>query len=253
MKGLFFLKIKLMKFRLTLIILFCVQLITNAQEDYYTIRVDYLTTIDWEIPKSYQSTLYINDSKSVFIFKTNNKDNILENTVDRTFHINIGSEIPNFYINNNQHFICSEQIFNKNFIVKDTNTKIEWNLTNDTKLINTFLCKKAVGYFRGRTYNAWFTEKIPINKGPWKLSGLPGLIVEVSDNLNEVRFELISIKSINEKIEFDIRNKKQISWREYKLKETKKIKDVAAFMESLSSGNDVTIKTNSTKSIEKYP
>ena len=130
-------------------------------------------------------------------------------------------------------------------------TGIKWKLSNETKRINKYLCKKATGKFRGRTYNAWFTEEVPINKGPWKLHGLPGLIVEITDNLNEVRFDLSSLKNINETIDVDIKNKKQISWEEYKIKERKKIKAFRAFMNSSNSGNDVTVKIDSIKSIEK--
>jgi len=240
-----------MKFKLQLVFLLSIILNTNAQEINYTVKVEYLTTIDWEVPKSYNSTLYLNDSTSLFILKNTGESKINNNIEDKTFNLFIGSEIPNFYINNNNHFICSEQIFDKHFIVKDTITKIKWKLSNETKRINKYLCKKAIGEFRGRTYNAWFTEEIPINKGPWKLNGLPGLIIEVTDNLNEVKFELSSLKNINETIDVDIKNKKQISWEEYKITERKKIKDFRAFMESSNSGNDVTVKIDSIKSIEK--
>jgi len=50
------------------------------------------------------------------------------------------------------------------------------------------LCQKAEGDFRGRHYIAWFSNKILIPDGPWKLCGLPGLILEAYDEKKTVYF-----------------------------------------------------------------
>ena len=73
-----------MKLKLQLVILLCLTLNTNAQEINYTVKVEYLTTIDWEVPKSYNSTLYINDSTSLFILKNREKSKITNNIEDKT-------------------------------------------------------------------------------------------------------------------------------------------------------------------------
>lgn len=39
-------------------------------------------------------------------------------------------------------------------------------------------------------YTAWFTTEIPINDGPWKFHGLPGMILKVSDG--EGNFQYIA-------------------------------------------------------------
>lgn len=67
------------------------------------------------------------------------------------------------------------------FIVDDTWLKIIWKIKEDTLTIGKFKCKKAIGDFRGRTYIAWFTEEIPLPYGPFKLYGLPGLILQAED------------------------------------------------------------------------
>ena len=69
----------------------------------------------------------------------------------------------------------------KIYYTKEITPKIEWKLSNDTKLIGKFTCKKATTFFRGRQYTAWFTPEIPVPFGPWKLQGLPGLILEAYD------------------------------------------------------------------------
>ncbi len=72
--------------------------------------------------------------------------------------------------------------------VKDKARIISWELLNETKNINSFSCQKAIGNFRGRTYTVWFTNDIPVSLGPWKLNGLPGLILEATDSLNQFQF-----------------------------------------------------------------
>lgn len=83
-----------------------------------------------------------------------------------------------------EQFIASQE---SNVIV-DTLPEIEWQLIDETKKIDSLSCQKAIGKFRGRTYTAWYAKEIPVAAGPWKLHGLPGLIVQAEDSLGEVKF-----------------------------------------------------------------
>ena len=49
----------------------------------------------------------------------------------------------------------------------------------------------AVSDFRGRRWTAWFAPDISISDGPWKFSGLPGLIMEAYDTENHYRFFIV--------------------------------------------------------------
>jgi GLPGLI family protein len=66
--------------------------------------------------------------------------------------------------------------------------QIEWTVLSETKKIGNYDCQKATGKFGGRTYEAWFTKEIPYEEGPWKLHGLPGLILEANDTANVISF-----------------------------------------------------------------
>lgn len=59
--------------------------------------------------------------------------------------------------------------------------KPEWEITDESKYIIGFQCFKANADYRGRRWTVWFTPEIPIQDGPWKLCGLPGLILEAED------------------------------------------------------------------------
>ncbi|MDR0825000.1 MAG: GLPGLI family protein [Prevotella sp.] len=70
----------------------------------------------------------------------------------------------------------------------------KWKLGTETVVICNYQCKKATTLFRGRNYTAWYTPDIPMNNGPWKFQGLPGLILRVEDDKKQVSFECIGIE-----------------------------------------------------------
>lgn len=72
----------------------------------------------------------------------------------------------------------------------------EWKLENNTSAVCGYQCKKAITTFRGRNYTAWYAPEIPINNGPWKFGGLPGLILKVEDDNNHYSFECIGIEKM---------------------------------------------------------
>lgn len=82
----------------------------------------------------------------------------------------------------------------------DKNNVQEWQIHNDTTSILGYLCQKATCNFRGRNFIAWFTMDIPINNGPWKFGGLPGLILKVYDEDNLYCFESVFIEIPSVKI-----------------------------------------------------
>ena len=71
--------------------------------------------------------------------------------------------------------------------------ELKWTLLDDTLTITGYLCHKAQTTYGGRTWYAYYTEDIPTTAGPWKLKGLPGLIVKAEDAENIFSFEMFEL------------------------------------------------------------
>ena len=82
-----------------------------------------------------------------------------------------------------------------NWIIDEDWEKPNWNITDSTKNIFGFECFLAKTDFRGRKWLVWFSPEIPISDGPWKLCGLPGLILKAQDSKGHYIYEPVSIRT----------------------------------------------------------
>lgn len=80
------------------------------------------------------------------------------------------------------------------FRCEEANERPLWQLQPDTATIIGYACRKAVCRFKGRSYEAWYTPDIPRSEGPWKLHGLPGLILKASDSQGYFTFTCTGIR-----------------------------------------------------------
>lgn len=71
---------------------------------------------------------------------------------------------------------------------------VKWSLGNSRKKIGDFECQNAYCIINNRKFEAWFTISIPVNDGPYRFKGLPGLVVEVYDEKKLFHFVLSEIK-----------------------------------------------------------
>lgn len=62
-------------------------------------------------------------------------------------------------------------------------SEMKWSMVKDSvKTILGYECFMAESDYHGRHWKAWFTPEIPMSFGPWKLHGLPGLILKAEAN-----------------------------------------------------------------------
>lgn len=122
-------------------------------------------------------------------------------------------------------------------------------LGNDT--IFGYLCRKAEVTYSGRNYIAWFTLDIPINDGPWKFNGLPGLILKVEDKDKFFLYEAIGLQQYKENVLIvqDIKDYEECDLKRFN---TFTDKEKSQFMVNFYS-DGVLYMTNNRYSWEPYP
>ena len=72
-----------------------------------------------------------------------------------------------------------------------------WQIQSETKEVLGYSCQLASCDFRGRRWYAWFSTDIPINEGPWKLFGLPGLVLEAWDSKKHYAYKAVGLYTKN--------------------------------------------------------
>lgn len=75
-----------------------------------------------------------------------------------------------------------------------------WVVGDSTRTILDYECVMAETDYHGRHWTVWFTPEIPIQDGPWKLCGLPGLILEAKESDGQHQFITTGIESSNQEI-----------------------------------------------------
>ena len=107
------------------------------------------------------------------------------------------TQIDYFFFANEHKMVTKERLFNT-YLVEEEAAAIDWSITKDTASFSGVHCQKATAHFKGRNWIAWFAPEIPFQSGPWKLNGLPGLIVEAYDDKKEIQFQFAGLENVKE-------------------------------------------------------
>jgi len=225
----------------TFIYLFLSLNICSAQNQGY---VEYEYFHPRATPVQRLATLHFDNKRSVFTFAKNGYDK-LENKVTKqedngisgVFYASdsIGSVYFRDFEKKQVTYRTVPSKFVEAYVVIDEWGDISWEISDERKKIDTFMCRKAVGNFRGRSYTAWYAEEIRSSAGPWKLFGLPGLILEATDSENMFR-------AYAKKIVYPVTNPVVIAPNHNGKKVT--IREYAVFMDNV--GRDAMEKMKST-------
>ena len=82
-------------------------------------------------------------------------------------------------------------------LYQEPRVRPNWHISGETREISGYTGIRAAAYYLGRNWIVYFTPEIPIDTGPWKLWGLPGLILEAFDEDNLFSFQFSGFQVID--------------------------------------------------------
>lgn len=143
-----------------------------------------------------EATLLFNEEESVFIHSKGREPIVYLNGVDQSDGFYLQDRIGHLFYKNHTSNVLKirELVYEQAYVSEEPLPDMAWEITDFVKQIGSFSCQLAKVNFRGRRYDVWFTEEIPISDGPWKFSGLPGMILEVISSDREYQFLFKSIE-----------------------------------------------------------
>jgi GLPGLI family protein len=105
-----------------------------------------------------------------------------------------GTRTQYYQYPNEKKLYTKENVMGNDYLVESPIPVIDWKIGSDTASFGGLHCQKATGHFKGRDYTVWFCPDLPVHTGPWKLNGLPGVIVDAHDAKNEVVFQFDGVE-----------------------------------------------------------
>lgn len=143
-------------------------------------------------------------------------------------------------------YIDQQDMFGKQFLIKDSLEELEWKLEDDSKIIGKYLCFKATALrevnrmemsfssdsdeeglketSENQLIVAWYTTDIPVSNGPAEFGGLPGLILEL--NADETQYVCTKIVMNTSENILEPTKGKVVNQEEYQKIMEKKMKEM---------------------------
>lgn len=149
-----------------------------------------------------KSTLLFSKDKSLYV-PTPNDESDVEN---RWNGRNIATQTNTVYNDfSSGQTTTQKRFYGDLFLVRDTIRHITWKITDETREIAGFTCRRANGIFMDSIYVvAFYTNKIPISAGPESFNGLPGMILGVA--LPQESMTWFATKVNEQNVEIDEKN-----------------------------------------------
>jgi GLPGLI family protein len=212
---------------------------------------DHQVHVSGSMDKNGVAKLYFNHSNSLYIHLGDpNEKGELNPNPDGVLIKKVGEDkqgAPIYKMHTERKILYRDLCVGANgrCIVADTLGALDWILHPEHKRFGQYDCRRATGMFHGREYEAWYTLDIPVSSGPFKLGGLPGLILEAHTTDGSADFLFVGIeisKEIPERIKPPYGKDSGLSYDEYQKAVWMFTKNVIDEMKA--KGYDVSMSTN---------
>ncbi len=174
---------------------------------YYTLQENGHDTINW-----YRYMLDIGETTSYYHDLYEYENRMLDDSICRSkgitpnpnsysAHMLLSPERKRFHphysrfhvlknLNSGSITVADEVRFqgSQKFFYQESTPEYGWEMLDGDTIIGGYACQKARMNYRGHKWTAWYAPEIAVSDGPWKLCGLPGLILEAMDAEGDFRF-----------------------------------------------------------------
>ncbi len=230
----------------------CVSAPLGAQHGQLKVTYDFFLSL--AATEQYVPELLVGSESSLFLWGVPVASNREVSEDDLYIDLGANDTIGNFTYTDkvkDSMFTRSPFLRETYFCLRESIPQLPWKISSETKKVGPYNCERASVTFRGREYQVWFTREVPVNSGPWKLQGLPGLILEAADTTGEIRFRVKSITALDTVFIPDFNGTTPVSTDEFANHQRSISKELTRLMMS-KLPRDATVSITGQKSMEYF-
>ena len=208
--------------------------------------------IGQKVSKCYSYTFYLRDSVLTADYKAGASQETITQHAQAYGYSSVSYQI--FKNHPTGKVTTTDRLATTNILCEEDNERPEWQLHPDTMTILSYPCQKATCRFRGRDYTAWYTMDIPVSDGPWKLYGLPGLILKAEDSRGHFSFTCTGLEQSRDakSILIHTKGREKLSRKEIDKMYERFYSDPIGFMEATSPNVKINITDGQGNPIKKF-
>lgn len=158
--------------------------------------------------------------------------------------LRVGGPLWTFYKNypTEGHTLLLDAVGPDLFLCDEPIETPDWELVPDsTAEVMGCQCQLAVAWFKGRQWSAWYAEDIPLNEGPWKLYGLPGLVLRAYDAQRQYVFEVTGMQQLTDAEDVTFVKKQRESTTQQQLRKMQICYDPDAALQARLQQDGITV------------
>lgn len=164
-----------MKIKLTLYLITILISFTSIAQSVKDITYTYTDINGYSCP----SHLYIDGKETLYLINDPRPSGTV-NVTEEVFYKIYNDKWSRIFYKNGSIEITRLPIYGRELVYTPPIAP-KLKLTGKSKTIGKYKCQEALITRGGRTYRIWFAPDVPITVGPWGLSNVPGIVVELTD------------------------------------------------------------------------
>lgn len=225
---------------------------TNQKQLLDPLKETLMLEIGQKMSKCYSYTFYLRDSILTADYKAGASQETITQHAQAYGNGNISYQI--FKNHPAGKVTTTDRLGTTNILCEEANERPEWTLHPDTMTILSYSCQKATCRFKGRDYTAWYTMEVPVSDGPWKLHGLPGLIIKAEDRQGHYSFTCTGLEQCREAkpILIHTKGREKLNRKELDKMYERFFGDPIGFLKATSPGVTINITDGQGNPIKKF-